>query len=55
LEAITNLAILYSSRSDEAKTREMVQRALQFEVEPDRRRALLRLLDPFERKSDEVP
>lgn len=53
LHALTNLAILYSSRGDEPKTREMVQRALQFEVEADRRRALLRLLDPFERKSEE--
>jgi tetratricopeptide (TPR) repeat protein len=55
LQALTNLAILYSSRGDEPKTREMVQRALQFEVEPDRRRALWRLLDPFERKGEEKP
>lgn len=53
LRALTNLAILYSGRGDEPKTREMVQRALQFEVEPDRRRALQHLLDPFERKTDE--
>ncbi len=55
LHALTNLAILYSSRGDEPKTREMVQRALQFEVDPDRRRALLHLLDPFEKKLDDKP
>jgi Flp pilus assembly protein TadD len=55
LQALTNLAILYSSRGDEPRTRELVQRALQFEVEPDRRRALWHLLDHFERKSDEKP
>lgn len=53
LHGLTNLAILYSNRGEESKTREMVQRALQFEVDPDRRRALLRLLDPFERRSDD--
>ncbi|MBL8858800.1 MAG: tetratricopeptide repeat protein [Planctomycetes bacterium] len=55
LIALTNLAILYSGRNDEVRTREMVQRALQFELSPERRRALLRLLDPFDRKADEKP
>jgi len=50
LIALRNLAVLYSGRSDEAKTREMVQRALQLEQDADRRRALLKLLDPFTRK-----
>lgn len=55
LHGLTNLAILYSNRGDEPRTREMVQRALQFEVDPDRRRAIQRLLDPFERKIEEKP
>lgn len=55
LMALTNLAVLYSGRTDEPKTREMVQRALQLETDTDRRRALLKLLDPFEKKPEEKP
>jgi tetratricopeptide (TPR) repeat protein len=51
LMAVTNLAILYAGRGDEARTREMVQRALELERDSDRRNALQRLLDPFERKA----
>lgn len=50
LIALRNLAVLYSGRNEEPKTREMVQRALQLEQDADRRRALLRLLDPFTKK-----
>lgn len=52
LMAITNLAILYAGASDEAGTRQMVERALALEKDEDRRRALQRLLDPFEKKPD---
>lgn len=55
LVALTNLAVLYSGRQDEPHTREMVQRALQFERDTDRRRALLKLLESFDRKPDDKP
>ncbi len=45
LMAITNLAILYSGRGDEAETRKMVERALALEKDNDRRRKLQRLVD----------
>lgn len=45
LMALTNLAILYSGRGDEAETRKMVERALTLEKDNDRRRALQRLVD----------
>ncbi len=54
LMAITNLAILYSGAGDEVETRKMVARALDLEKDTDRRRALQRLLDPFEKKADGV-
>lgn len=50
LVALRNLAVLYASMGDEAKMREMVMRALPLEQDADRRRALLRLLEPLERK-----
>jgi tetratricopeptide (TPR) repeat protein len=53
LMAITNLAILYSGAGDEAGTRQMVARALDLERDEDRRRALRRLLDPFESKPED--
>lgn len=49
LMAITNLAILHSGAGDEVGTRNMVGRALELEKDADRRRALQRLLDPFEK------
>jgi len=54
LMAITNLAILYSGAGDETETRKMVARALDLEKDTDRRRALQRLLDPFEKKLEET-
>ncbi len=55
LMALTNLAVLYSGRGDEAGTREMVRRALTLEQDADRRKALLKLLEPFEKKPEEKP
>jgi tetratricopeptide (TPR) repeat protein len=55
LMALTNLAILYSGHGDEAGTREMVKRALQLEQDADRRKALLKLLEPFDKKPEEKP
>lgn len=55
LMALTNLAVLYSGRNDETHTREFVQRALQFERDTDRRRALLHLIEAFEKKADGRP
>lgn len=49
LQALTNLAILYSARGDEDNTRAMVGRALELEEDDDRRRELLRLTERFER------
>jgi Flp pilus assembly protein TadD len=54
LMALTNLAILYSSHGDESHAREMVDRALALEQDGNRRRALQKLLDTFE-KSGETP
>lgn len=54
LMALTNLAILYSNHGDEPNAREMVVRALALEQDGNRRRALQKLLDPFE-KSGETP
>jgi hypothetical protein len=42
---------LYSTRGEEANTREMVTRALELEQDGDRRKALLKLLEPFEKKA----
>lgn len=55
LMALTNLAVLYSGHGDEAGTREMVRRALMLEQDADRRKALLRLLEPFDKKPEEKP
>ncbi|MFN0006496.1 MAG: tetratricopeptide repeat protein [Planctomycetota bacterium] len=54
LMALTNLAILYSNHGDELNAREMVVRALALEQDGNRRRALQKLLEPFE-KNDETP
>ena len=54
LMALTNLAILYSNHGDEPHAREMVDRALALEQDGNRRRALQKLLDSFE-KSGETP
>jgi tetratricopeptide (TPR) repeat protein len=51
LMSLTNLAILYSSAGDEKEAREMVSRALALEQDGNRRKALQKLLEPFERKS----
>jgi tetratricopeptide (TPR) repeat protein len=50
LMALTNLAILYSHHGDEPNAREMVERALALEQDGNRRRALQKLLEPFEKK-----
>lgn len=55
LMALTNLAVLYAGRSDETHTREFVQRALQFERDTDRRRALLRLIETFDKRPEDRP
>jgi tetratricopeptide (TPR) repeat protein len=47
LPALRNLALLYSQKRDEAHVREMVGRALKLEKDPDRIKALTRLLEPF--------
>ncbi len=57
LMALTNLAVLYSTLGDEEGTRAMVTRALALEQDGNRRKALQKLLDPFEHKakSGETP
>jgi len=45
LMSLRNLAVLYASMGDTKNTREIVDRALELEKDPDRRRALQRLLD----------
>jgi hypothetical protein len=54
---LTNLAVLYSSLGQEQGAREMVTRALTLEQDGNRRKALQKLLDPFDRKSKsgEIP
>ncbi|MBL8863085.1 MAG: tetratricopeptide repeat protein [Planctomycetes bacterium] len=52
LMAITNLAILYSGAGDEEGTRQMVALALDLERDSDRRRALQRLVEPFDKKGE---
>jgi len=49
LMALTNLAILYAHHGDEPNAREMVVRALALEQDGNRRRALQKLLEPFEK------
>ena len=51
LMSLTNLAILYASVGDEKGTREMVNRALVLEQDGNRRKALQKLLEPFDRKT----
>lgn len=55
LIALTNLAVLYAGHNDESGTREMVKRALALEQDADRRKALLKLLEPFDKKPEEKP
>ncbi len=55
LVALTNLAVLYAGHNDESGTREMVKRALALEQDADRRKALLKLLEPFDKKPEEKP
>jgi len=50
LMALTNLAILYSIAGEENGAREMVARALALEKDGGRRKALQRLLEPFDKK-----
>jgi tetratricopeptide (TPR) repeat protein len=52
LMSLTNLAILYSAAGDERNTREMVERALALEQDGMRRKALQKLLDPFEKRAE---
>lgn len=55
LVGVTNLAVLYAAHGDEAGTRDMVKRALALEQDADRRKALLKLLEPFDKKTEEKP
>jgi len=50
LMALTNLAILYANAGDEAPARDMVSRALALEQDGSRRKALQKLLEPFDKK-----
>lgn len=52
LMALTNLAILYADHRDEPNAREMVVRALALEQDGNRRRALQKLLEPFEKSGE---
>jgi tetratricopeptide (TPR) repeat protein len=54
LMSLTNLAILYAGVGDEKETREMVNRALALEQDGNRRKALQRLLEPFDRKTSKA-
>ncbi len=54
LMSLTNLAILYASANDEKNAREMVTRALALEQDGSRRKALQKLLDPFDRKTSKA-
>lgn len=50
LMAVTNLAILYADSGMEAPARDMVSRALALEQDGGRRKALQKLLEPFDKK-----
>jgi tetratricopeptide (TPR) repeat protein len=50
LMALTNLAIVYASLQDHERAAEIVSLALKLERDGNRRRALVRLLEPFESK-----
>jgi tetratricopeptide (TPR) repeat protein len=50
LMSLTNLAIVYSNAGEETGARDMVARALVLEQDGTRRKALLRLLEPFDKK-----
>jgi tetratricopeptide (TPR) repeat protein len=51
LMALTNLAILYASLNDHQHATEIVNLALKLERDNDRRRALMRLLEPLEARA----
>jgi tetratricopeptide (TPR) repeat protein len=51
LMSLTNLAILYANQNDEKNAREMVSRALALEQDGNRRKALQKLLEPFDRRA----
>jgi Flp pilus assembly protein TadD len=51
LMSLRNLAVLYASMGDEKNTREIVDRALQLERDPERRRALKQLVDAWSNKT----
>jgi predicted Zn-dependent protease len=51
LMSLRNLAVLYASMGDEKNTRDIVSKALALEKDHERRKALQRLLDPFENKT----
>jgi tetratricopeptide (TPR) repeat protein len=46
LPALRNLALIYAQRRDVENTRKTVERALELERDPDRRKALEKLLEP---------
>ena len=50
LMAVTNLAILYADAGEEAPARAMVARALALEQDGGRKKALQKLLEPFDKK-----
>ncbi|MBK7878688.1 MAG: tetratricopeptide repeat protein [Planctomycetes bacterium] len=54
LPALRNLALLYFERKDPKNTREMVQRALKLEKDPECRKALENLLEPMTQQ-DSLP
>jgi lipopolysaccharide biosynthesis regulator YciM len=54
LMSLTNLSILYASLGDEKGTREMVSRALALEQDGNRRKALQKLIEPFDRKTSKA-
>lgn len=54
LPALRNLALLYAQRGDEQNAVEMAQRALELEKDGDRRKALLRLLEPLTRPAPDA-
>ena len=55
LPALRNLAVIHAARQDDDLTREYVQRALALEKDPDRKKALLRLLEPLARPDPPKP
>jgi hypothetical protein len=47
--------VLFSALGVEAGTRFLLYRALALEQDADRRKALLKLLEPFDKKAEEKP